>query len=343
MKSRVPINLRPYQLMCLVCRHAAAHPDQYGQANRLDAILNSIRSNPEQPLQLTCNVDSVYAWQNPGSAEDTPEGALFNVKRDLDILRELGLVPGDTRPALELFSRLILKIPACQGICGYPSNTSPDWTGCRWANSGHYEEGVRRGIAALISPRTAAEKKTGKINSCVELHTANRLRIRPHHLLCMACFHGGRTELVPIEEDNLFEAIDRIRQQPDIPVELIPGPCMICPPCSSYNPRTQWCLGGNGMGLRDEKKDLDTLQRMGLKYGDIRPANELYRLLFERIEATLLICGYGDGRVTSYEWTICPAATEADARGLTAFQRARAIGMAIPGGKTAPRKQEDTA
>jgi hypothetical protein len=84
------------------------------------------------------------------------------------------------------------------------------------------------------------------------------------------------------------------------------------------------------MGLRDEKKDLDTLQRLGLKYGDIRPARELYRLIFQRIGATLEICGYGDGRVDSYEWTICPAAIQSDSDP-TLYSRARAIKMGLEG------------
>ena len=48
------------------------------------------------------------------------------------------------------------------------------------------------------------------------------------------------------------------------------------------------------MALRDEKKDLDTLQLLGLKYDDVLPAHELLNLLYERIESTTQVCGYGD-------------------------------------------------
>ena len=323
-----PVSIRPYQLMCLVCRGAADQPEAYEHASRLTELAALIKTYPEQPLRLQCNVDSVYAWQNPGPEWDTSEGVLFNAKRDLDVLRGLGLVPGDTRPALELMTRLLGKIPVCRGICGFGAATSPEWKGCRWADRGNYEAGVSRGVASLIPPRSAADQAGCKRDSCAELKAADRLRIRPHHLLCMACFHGGKPELAPIAEDNLAEAIEAILKNPDIPVELIPGPCMICPPCSTFDPRTGWCIGGNGMGLRDEKKDLDTLQRLGLKYGEIRPARELYRLLFERIGATVEICGYGDGRMESYEWSICGGATQPEPTG---YASARAVGMGIEG------------
>ena len=330
MNKSQPISIRPYQLMCLVCRGAASDPAAYEHASRLAELAAQIKSHPEQPLTLRCNVDSVYAWQNPGHEWDTSEGELFNTKRDLDVLRKLGLVPGDTRPALELVTRLLQKIPVCRGICGFGAVTGPEWKGCRWAESGNYEAGVSRGVAALIPPRTADDKAGAKRDSCAEIKAAGRLRIRPHHLLCMTCFHGGKSELTPIAEDNVYEAIAAIWKNPDIQVELISGPCMVCPPCSTFNPHTGWCIGGNGMGLRDEKKDLDTLQRLGLKYGDIRPARELYRLLFERIGATVEICGYGDGRVESYEWSICGGAIQAGSDP-TGYQLARSMGLGIEG------------
>ena len=50
------------------------------------------------------------------------------------------------------------------------------------------------------------------------------------------------------------------------------------------------------MALRDQKKDLDVLQKLGLKYGDTLPARQLFQLLYERIPSTRDICGYGDGQ-----------------------------------------------
>ena len=124
-----PVDVRPYQLMCIVCRLGDGHPPgDLGMPN-LTNLLRKVRRNPILPLRLRCNVDSIYAYQNPGRAEDTPEGELFNDKRDLDIVQKLGLVPGDTRPAIDLFDRLLEKVPTAKGVCGYATVTSETWHG----------------------------------------------------------------------------------------------------------------------------------------------------------------------------------------------------------------------
>ncbi len=265
--------VRPYQLMCVICRLGAGCADELGEP-RLTAILEAVRQDPKLPLTLRCNVDTVYRYQNPGHAEDTAEGELFNAKRDLDILQKLGLVPGDTRPAIDMFERVLAKIPQARGICGYETQTSDTWRGCAQAASGNYEKGRELGINAVIPPRDPQEKAQYKQTSAAAIYQAPALQIRPHHLLCMSCFHGGKDKLAPIAEDNLFEAIDVIQKRPDIPVTLIAGVCMICPPCGKYDPASKLCVGGRSMALRDQKKDLDVLQKLGLKYGDTLPARQ---------------------------------------------------------------------
>ena len=317
--------LRPYELMCIVCRIGAGRTSDLKE-ERLNDILSRIRENPRIPVTLRCNVDSIFAFQNPGTAEDTPEGELFNVKRDLDILQKLGLVPGSTRPADEIFLRLFESIPTARGICGYADATSETWRGCPLAESGHYEKGHAKGVEAVIPPRGREEKSRAKNESAAAMYEAKGLRIRPHHLMCMACFHAGKETLAPIQEDNLFEAIDIIQKDPEIPVTLVAGCCQICPPCSKYDPKTNWCVYKIGAGLRDEKKDLDVLQLLGLKYGDTLPARELYRLLFERIPSTRLICGYSDGVIRGREWIIC-----GDPEGDERYAKARQARLGIPG------------
>ena len=315
--------VRPYQVMCVLCRLGAGCSDDLGDS-RLTAILKAVRQDPKLPLTLRCNVDTVYRYQNPGHAEDTAEGELFNAKRDLDIVQKLGLVPGDTRPAIDMFERVLAKIPQARGICGYESQTSDTWRGCEQAGSGNYEKGRELGINAVIPPRDPQEKAQYKQTSAAAIYAAPALQIRPHHLLCMSCFHGGKDKLAPIAEDNLFEAIDRIQKQPDVPVTLIAGVCMICPPCGKYDPVNKLCVGGHSMALRDQKKDLDVLQKLGLKYGETLPARKLLDLLYERIPSTRDICGYGDGETRAYEWSICGSAVKDDA-----YQKARAARLGI--------------
>lgn len=321
------LEVRPYQLMCVVCRLGAGCSEDLGNA-RLTGILKTLRHDRKTAVTLRCNTDHVYRYQNPGPAENTPEGELFNAKRDLDILQKLGLVPGDTRPGIDLFERLLANVPTARGICGYEHSTSDTWRGCARAASGDYEKGCKLGLSALLPRRDAQEKAATKKSSAAAVYQAQTLRIRPHHLLCMSCFHGGKEKdkLSPLVEDNLFEAIEVIQKNPDIPVMLIAGTCMICPPCHAYDPESKLCLGGRSMALRDQKKDLDVLQNLGLKYGDVLPARKLYDLVYERIPSTRDICGFGDLQERAREWSICGSAKNDEP-----YRKARAKRLGIPG------------
>ena len=322
----VAVQVRPYQLMCIVCRLGSEGGDPYAHEDRLDEILSAVREDRNLPVALCCNVDTVYSYQNPGRDYDTPEGELFNDKRDLDVIHALGLVPGSTRPALEMFNRLFRDIPTCRGICGYDEVTSEEWRGCPLAHSGNYERGHALGVGAVIPPREPAEKARVKEQSCEEMYAGDLLEIRPHHLMCMSCFHGGRDTIEPILEDNLFEAIDIIQKDPEIPVKFVPGPCMICPPCGKYQASTNWCIGGIGSGLRDQKKDLDVLQLLGMTFGDVLPAREAYQRLYDKVHSTRQICGFNDGIVRGPEWTICGGP-----EGAPNYAKARAAGLGVVG------------
>ncbi|MBI2299242.1 MAG: hypothetical protein HYU66_09935 [Armatimonadetes bacterium] len=313
------LEIRPYQLLCLVCQAGGAGLDG-ARAARLEEILSALRRDPFQPVRLRCNVDSVYAWQNPGTAEDTPEGALFNERRDLAILQRLGLVPGDTRPGWELLQRVYARIGSPADICTYGASG-----GCDRALCGALEAGVSAGLATLLPGRPAEDRAAAKVASAGEVERAGRLFIRPHHLMCITCFHGGREAPEPIAEDNLCEVWDAIRRNPEIPVTLVRGCCQICPPCSCYDPPTNQCVRNNAMALRDQLKDLTVLSRLGLGYGDTLPARELYQRLFAAVPSTRDVCAYGDGEVRGWEWTICR-----EPEGSTAYVAARRCGLGIP-------------
>lgn len=322
------LSVRPYQLMCLFCRLGRQdRQEAYYHEERLDEIQAAVKLNPIVPLSLCCNTDAVYQYQNPGREFDTPEGAYFNDLRDLSVLRKLGAVPGDTRPAVDFFDQIPVAIPACSGICAYLAEEAPGWPACRFADTGNYERGLTRGAGAFILRQTPVEKQAAKKASCDQCYKAGLLKIRPHHLLCMTCFHKGRThdELASIQEDNLFECIDIMQKNPDIPVELIAGPCMICPPCPAYHPAANLCIGGKSMALRDQKKDLDTLRRLGLRYGDVLSARELLSRLYAAVRSTRDVCGCSDGIIRAPEWDGCGR------DGLEAYVQGRAAGLGVPG------------
>ncbi|HEO72035.1 MAG TPA: hypothetical protein ENN80_12285 [Candidatus Hydrogenedentes bacterium] len=320
MPSPAPIDVRPYQLMAIVSKIGEGCTDDLGDV-RLNRILAAIRANPATPLTLRCNVTSDYAFQNPGMQDDTPEGALFNVRRDLVILQRLGLTPGATRPALDLFEHLLEAIDSADGILCFDTATSGAWRG-QPREACYYEQGRALGIEAIIPARAPEEMQRVKRDSVRAMYEADVLELRPHHLMCMTCFHGGRDDLAPINEDNLFEAIDIIQKNPDIPIRLICGPCMICPPCPQMHPNANGCVGGHGMALRDELKDLDVLQRLGLRYGDTLTARRLFTRLYAEIASAKQICGYGDGIARSREWSIC-GGDDVNAR----YAKGRAAGL----------------
>ena len=325
------LEVRPYQLMCIICRMGEGRTKDLGD-ERLNQILAAVQADPKIPIRLRLNTESVYGYQNPGHGDDSPGGELFNIKRDLDIVQQLGLIPGDTRPAVDMFERVFLNLTTAKGICGYETVTGETWQGCPRAASGNYEKGHAKGLTAVIPPRDEEEKARFKKTSADAVYEAKTLQIRPHHLMCMSCFYGGRMDnLAPIKEDNLFEAIDAIHKNPEIPVTLVPGCCMICPPCSRYEPKSGLCLGGRSMALRDQKKDLDTLQKLGLKYGDTLPAKDLYKLLYERIASTREICGYGDGEERAPEWSVCGAPEGQTPEGKATYVKARAANLGIEG------------
>jgi hypothetical protein len=276
-------------------------------------------------------VDSLFRYQNPGRAEDTPEGPDFNDRRDLHVLQRMGLCPGDTRPAVTLFERLLAAVDAesvrdmeCEDIA--PS--------ARWPRGGGIAEGFGKGrqlgLRAILSWQTEDEMKRVKETSAAITLEADHLKIRPHHLMCMSCFYGRARDrgepLQPIEPDNLYEAIAAIHRNPEIPITLIAGPCMICPPCHHLHPETNLCIGGVGMGLRDQKKDLDVLKRLDLRYGDTLSARELYARLYAAIASTTEICGSRAGIATAPEWRVCGGPD-----GDPCYVRARRENLGIPG------------
>jgi len=226
-------------------------------------------------------------------------------------------MPGAEVPASDLI-RLITQpefgIPACRNICGFDEQTGPAWKGCKFADSGNYERGIKVALETLIPGRSKAEREACKKETAAHMYQRDLLQISPHHLLCMACFVGksAADQYSPILEDNLYEAIETCRQNPDILIELVAGPCMICPPCNGFYPDSGCCSMGFSMGLRNQIKDLDTLRLLGLDYGAKMPAAQLFKLLFERIKEKNDVCGYQTGVQTHQAWSICPGVGKGD-------------------------------
>lgn len=283
-----PITIRPYQLLCTVCslgEEGGNTAEQYTKCKQLREI---IRKNPDTPITLACSAGPLYAYQESGADEDTPEGEEFNRKRDLDVLQILGLAPGCTLTARALFKTLLMGVSTVAGLCAYQTVTSSAWKGCPKANSGNYERGYEKGITALISPRSEEEMAQEKEKSLKALHAAEEVTVRPHIMMCSVCQYGEGLR-PPFKEDNLPELVDLIiNKKPDLQIKLVRGAdWMMCAPCPGRIPELNSCshVWGNGE-LDSQKRDLDMLQKLGLQFGSTIKARELYRLIFERISTT---------------------------------------------------------
>ncbi len=206
------MEIRPYQLLCLVCRLGRQNQEPYYFEEKLDELQKRIAANPFCVLKLRCDVESTFRFQNPGGADDTPEGKSFNRRRDLTVLQRLGLLPGAEVPACDLLRHLArpnVGIAAVRDICCFEHVTAPVWQGCRHGDSGNYERGFAKAIDVLMPGRDLATREACKKATADAMYQRRVLQIRPHHLLCMACFTANCRpgDNAPILEDNLYEAV----------------------------------------------------------------------------------------------------------------------------------------
>jgi len=299
------MDVEPRCLLCMNCLRGGGKSECI-EKDGIAGLYQKIDENPEMHLTLIGSFDHVGA-RTELFYRQTP----VERRKDLDVLQRLGLNYGDTRSARDLFTRLSYFIKNLEEICRYPDNPYGKWPECELADGDCYAKGNK----SLRYAQNPDEMETQKISSCRELAEADRVVIRVHHLLCITCF-AGRNNIVPLKEDNLYEAWMKFRENPDIPVTLVEGPgeCCICPPCHSYIPSRGVCVAA--CHLRDRKKDLDTFVALGLSPGDTLSARELYKRIGERIPHPSIICNYEDP-ATSFEWTSC-GGTKGDAyeRGL---------------------------
>ncbi len=286
------MTMRPHHLMCLFCLKGGGNPPDRESA-RLDEKLQAI----EADRNILITLETAFDCMGGPTTFPTKHDAATR-RKDLQVLRALNMVPDATRNARELFHRRIPQnIPNLAGICQLGGESGPAWQECPEAYTGAYEKGLEEGIIIFRDP---VEKEQSKVDSAAEIMTAERLRVRPHHLCCILCAYGGGMR-APLVEDNLWEILVRSRENPDIEIELIEGACMVCPPCQGYDPDKEICDAG--CGLRDRLKDLNTFQKLGLQHGDVLPARELWALLFEKLESLADICDNPDGVIP--EWSTC--------------------------------------
>jgi hypothetical protein len=322
-----PVPVRAHHLLCAVCVRAGCGTSPAGAC--IPPLLAAIWEYPYLPLRLTADVDVTRAHYFDAYAgrDGQPLPEAFNARRDdyvgrykdMETLRVLGLLPDAVVPAYWAYSFLFARQRTLDGICRTDSCSSAAWPECPHARAGWYEriagaaEAVSlqqqtaqgealagRGFWAMIRPRTREEMARAKAASAeFILHRATRLFIRPNHALCILC---TRHQDTPLAEDNLVELRRRMEREPDIPVTLTEGCCMVCDPCNIYHPGEHLCYGTH---IKNTLRDLMVLERLGLPPGATLPARELYARIYARIGTLQEICGWRDGSNTAMCWAPC--------------------------------------
>ncbi|MCE5239701.1 hypothetical protein LLH23_14630 [bacterium] len=281
--------IRARDVLGLICLHGGGEPPH--MTVDLAPLYERIVAHPDTCLTLTSAFDC-----GGGPFQFPREDSAYQRRMDLHVLQRLMLSPGDARSARELFRRAGKEITSLDGICVFETPTE------RWPN--WPEEAVAaylRGLQTpLPEPRTPEQLAQMKQDSVAEIEGSEGLFIRPHHLMCITCFYGGGAT-GPIPGDNLWEPLARIKANPDLPVTLVEGDCMVCPPCGGHDHRSGTCI--RLCGLKDRRKDLDTLRLLDLLPGDTMPARELLARYVERIPHVRVVCDYGEQRVP--EWLAC--------------------------------------
>ena len=313
------IAMRAHHLLSTVCVLGGAECPLL-EEDRAREILNAVGSDRTITMRLESDVDEVphYTTLEQDDYSRLDRQALFNHKRDIDVLQRLGLAPGDTRRARYLYELLFANVQSPDGICAYDT---PGWEGCALARSGAYESVRAKGWNAVVYARPDEERAEYRRLNVEQIENGDRLYIIAHHLMCIACAYPGGEGDTPRPNDTIYEILQRIKREPDIPITLVEGTCQVCDCCDGFHPETTRCVHGGGL-IRDYKKDLDCFQKLGLWPGDTLPARELFNLLFERIPSTRDVCGYGDGIVRSNEWGIC-----GDPAGHPGYARSREKGL----------------
>lgn len=304
------LKVRPYQLLCLICSFGdnSCGPQDEG----LKQILEKIREFPSRPTMLACNAGDMFSYQDPGDKDDTIKGSDFDRLRDLEILHKLDLMPGAILPARLLLFRIFEQIRTSEGICGYEDAVSGQRVGCKKAQNKSYEKALQdvvagnpdcyrdfykllsQGKRSIIIERKEEVLDEEKKKSLEELFKAEEISVRPHILLCaVEQFAEGLNP--PFENDNLPEMIQHIIKNPGQKIKLVQGAdWMICAPCPVRDIELNACclaVKGGG-GLANQLRDLRLLKALGLKFGDIMKAKDLYKLIFERVKTTNEICTF---------------------------------------------------
>ena len=148
------VTIRPHILLCAMCQYGGGTRPPF-EPDNLPELIQHILKNPDIKITLAESADWMMCAPCPSRVPELNacvnvlgSGGLSNQKRDLDMLRILGLHYGSTMKARDLYRLIAEKIPSTQAVCKRDNNCpSVWWDGCGESNreqgNANYEKGVK--------------------------------------------------------------------------------------------------------------------------------------------------------------------------------------------------------
>ena len=139
--------IRAHHLLCIVCY---AGRDDNNTPLAVDNLLEAwvkFRENPDIMVTVVEGVRNCCICP-PCHSYDQKRGIcvaachLRDRRKDLDLCFAIGIIPGETYTARELYKRIHAQITNIGMICGYVNKTIPEWDSCGGVESGAYERGL---------------------------------------------------------------------------------------------------------------------------------------------------------------------------------------------------------
>jgi hypothetical protein len=135
-KSNTGLFVRPHHLMCLSCWYGDGKDLSPRSNDSIYEIWQCIHNEPEIPVTLvegTCMAcDCCDGFHPPTGRCVHSCGLIRDYKKDLDCFQKLGLMPGASLKARDLFTLLFERIPSTRDICAYGDGIvrSNEWLIC---------------------------------------------------------------------------------------------------------------------------------------------------------------------------------------------------------------------
>jgi hypothetical protein len=162
MRSAAEVTVRPHILMCAVCQYGGGVRPPFKPDNLPELLEMILTIRRDVRIKFARSADWMMCAPCPNrSAKHNAcvntlgSGGLSNEKRDLDMLRILGMHFGDSMKAKELLRLILEKIPSTQEVCRREQPCPCVWwDGCGESNRKEANQKYQKGREELLAKLT---------------------------------------------------------------------------------------------------------------------------------------------------------------------------------------------